>query len=119
MRKFFYLLFFVLFVAGLPSAAQDTIAIKMHAPVSKVLDAIEQQSGFLFVASDVDLDRKVDIDVQGQSIETVLKLLFAGSNVTWRIDGVNVYLFKQDVQDPAGPAKGNCSSFRSSAKRAE
>lgn len=106
MRKVFYLLFFVLFVAVLPLAAQDTITIKMQAPVSKVLDAIEQQSGFLFVASDIDLERKVDIDVHGQPIEPVLKALFTGSNVAWRIDGVNVYLFKQEAQGSTDPSKG-------------
>lgn len=72
-----------------------SISVKMaDAPLSKVLDEIERQSGYIFVSTDVDLARTVSLNVKGQTLEQTLRTLFAGSPVKWNISGINVTLSK-------------------------
>src|SRR5690606_23641960 len=51
--------------------------------IIEVLDEIEEQSEFYFLFNQklVDVDRKVDVDVQNKSIDFILQNLFAGTNV--------------------------------------
>lgn len=54
--------------------------------LEQVMDEIEQQSEFYFVFNQkqVDIDRKVDICVEGQIIE-ILPKLFDGTNVNYAV----------------------------------
>lgn len=65
--------------------SQETkLTLKMSdSKIIEVLDEIEEQSEFFFLFNQklVDVERKVDIDVQGKSIEFILQNLFAGTNV--------------------------------------
>jgi TonB-dependent starch-binding outer membrane protein SusC len=56
-------------------------------PIKEVLKLIENQSEFLFLYNSkiVDVERKVNIQVKNQEIETILNLLFAGSGVTHKL----------------------------------
>lgn len=86
---------------ALSVAAQEKISLKMRAPVSEVLDEIEHQTNYLFVGYDIDLGRKVYIEVTNENIEKVLDLVFKDSGIEWQIDGVNIYLSKKKPAETA------------------
>ncbi|MDD6766377.1 MAG: STN domain-containing protein [bacterium] len=68
--------------------AQNVITMSFrNATVEQVLDRIEQDTDYTFLYSDqmVDRNRKVSINVESQSLEETLKLLFAGTNIRYRI----------------------------------
>jgi TonB-linked SusC/RagA family outer membrane protein len=70
---------------ALSGYSQETkLTLKMSdSKIIDVLDAIEEQSEFFFLFNQklVDVERKVDIDVQEKSIDFILQKLFAGTNV--------------------------------------
>lgn len=73
--------------------AQGGITLKMdNAPLDKVMDAIEQQSQYLFLNDGVDVNMKVSVNAANEGISTVLNKVFAGKDVNWKIDGVNIYI---------------------------
>lgn len=89
-----------LFCPGQKTWAQTDsgITLKMeNARLESVLDAIEQQSKYLFLNDRVDLDRTVSIDVADAGIESVLETLFSGLDVEWRIEGTNIYISAKKV----------------------
>ncbi len=62
--------------------------LKMReATVKEVLNSIEKQSEFYFLYSDnlIDVERKVNIDIEQQKIGQVLNLLFDGTDVDYSI----------------------------------
>ena len=68
--------------------AQNVITMSFrNATVEQVLDRIEQDTDYTFLYSDqmVDRNRKVSINVESQSLEETLQLLFAGTNIRYRI----------------------------------
>ena len=93
--------FFLLFVlaSGLFAApansqvAKVTITLK-NASVAKVIDAIEKQSDYLFVYSknEIDLTRKVSVDIEQQSVAEVLSEVFDKTNVVYAMEGTNIML---------------------------
>lgn len=58
-----------------------------NATVEQVLDQIEKETEFSFLFTDksVNIDWSVDIDIQNENINKVLKTLFDGTNVQYRI----------------------------------
>jgi TonB-linked SusC/RagA family outer membrane protein len=56
--------------------------------VKKVLSEIEDQSEFYFMYSEkiIDVNREVDVNVDGEKIEPVLNTLFAGTDVNHKIE---------------------------------
>ena len=84
-----------------PSGQSGITLSRKGATVSEILDAVEAQSGFIFVTSGTDLTMKKDIDVRNAGIEEVLRVLFAGTGINWTVSGVNVYL---SHNIPRGPA---------------
>ena len=85
------------------------ITIKMdNARLESVLDAIEQQSKYLFLNDQVDLSKTVSINVSDADIKVVLDRLFAGSDVDWRIEGTNIYIsIKSESDDAADGVRDN------------
>ena len=84
------------------------ITIKVeNARLESVLDAIEQQSKYLFLNDQVDLSRTVSISVDDADIKTVLESLFSGSDVEWRIEGTNIYISVKVSREPAGSTPDN------------
>ena len=66
--------------------------------VVDVLEAIENQSEFRFAysAEFIDMDRKVDIDVKGKSIEQTLSVIFDGTDVKYSVNDRHIMLFQAD-----------------------
>ncbi len=71
-----------------------------------VLDAIEQQSKYLFLNNQVDMTRKVTVKLQNQPIENVLKQVFGGTPIKWEISGVNIYISKSEQKSPSSFISG-------------
>ena len=80
-------------VLGARGQNRQTITLKMeNSTLGKVMDAIENQSQYLFLNDGVDVSLPVDVNVRNASIETTLGQVFASKPVSWKIEGVNVYI---------------------------
>ncbi len=93
--KRFSLAVVLAFVAVTGAFAQNSreITLKMEgSPLGKVMDAIENQSQYLFLNDGVDVNMTVDINVTKATITTALENMFAAKPVIWKVDGVNVYI---------------------------
>jgi TonB-linked SusC/RagA family outer membrane protein len=71
-----------------------------NARVVDVLEAIENQSEFRFAysAKYIDMNRKVNVEVKGKSIEQTLSILFEGAGVTYSINDRHIMLFRADME---------------------
>ena len=90
-------------------AQNVTVTLSMrNATVEQVLDQIEEETDYTFVASDraVDLNRKVSLNVQSLSIEETLKQLFAGTNVSYKIVNNQIILSKAQASQQSKRVKG-------------
>lgn len=90
------LLFFQTFAASASVYADEKpLSLKMKdVPLEEVFQAIKEQSEFSIVynTKDIDLKKKVSIDVTNASIQTVLDQVLAGQNVEYRIDDKHIIL---------------------------
>ncbi|MBW8325386.1 MAG: TonB-dependent receptor [Prolixibacteraceae bacterium] len=68
--------------------------------VSDVLEAIENQSEFRFAysAEYIDMNRKVNVDIKGKSIEQTLSVLFEGTSVKYSVNDRHILLFLEGTQ---------------------
>lgn len=96
----------ILAVCAMTSAfAQNAgeITLKMeNAPLGKVMDAIENQSQYLFLNDGVDVNMIVDVNVTKATISATLNKIFAAKPVSWKIDGVNIYISTKKGDTAAG-----------------
>lgn len=96
----------ILAVCAMTSAfAQNAgeITLKMeNAPLGKVMDAIENQSQYLFLNDGVDVNMIVDVNVTKATISATLDKIFASKPVSWKIDGVNIYISTKKDDTAAG-----------------
>ncbi|MGQ8335006.1 TonB-dependent receptor [Sunxiuqinia sp. A32] len=69
-----------------------------NATIREALRSIEDQSGyyFLYTNEDVEINRKVNIDLKKMSIEDVLDNLFKGTDVVYKIADRQVVLLKEN-----------------------
>lgn len=67
-------------------------------PLSKVIDAIEAQSDYQFIFSleDVDIDRKVSVNIDKGTIDQVMQILFNETTIKYEIDIQNKVLLKSE-----------------------
>ena len=70
--------------------------------VEDVLREIEDQSDFRFFyqREQVDVERKIDLNIQGQTVEKVLDQLFTGQEVTFEVRQDNLILIKTQKVQP-------------------
>ena len=76
------------------------LTLKMEdAMVENVLSEIQKQSEFYFIYSEkvVNVERKVSIDIENQNVETVLKDVFAGTDVTFAIKDKLIVLSTPEI----------------------
>lgn len=96
----------ILAVCAMTSAfAQNAgeITLKMeNAPLGKVMDAIENQSQYLFLNDGVDVNMIVDVNVTKATISATLDKIFAAKPVSWKTDGVNIYISTKKDDTAAG-----------------
>ena len=94
-------------VASLPAFGQDrgTVTIKMtDVPMSQVMREIEQKTDFVFLNKDVDVTRRVSINVADRPVSDVLELLFKGQGVDYRIDARHIVISSAARKNPQGGA---------------
>ena len=92
-------------VASLPAFGQDrgTVTIKMtDVPMSQVMREIEQKTDFVFLNKDVDVTRRVSINVADRPVSDVLELLFKGQGVDYRIDAMHIVISSAARKTPQG-----------------
>lgn len=63
-------------------------------PAKTVLQEIERQSGYRFFYNSgvTDMDFAVSLTISDAAVESVLQKLFAGTDITWRIEGREIVL---------------------------
>lgn len=90
------------------AAAQEKITVKMQdATLESVLDAMEQQSKYLFLCDKVDLSHRLTVNVDNLSIDEALSRIFKDTDITWEITGTNVYVSrKQEDAAKGGKVSG-------------
>ena len=96
---YFKILSIIAAILMLPAAmsAQDAPKISINAddvPLSDVLEQIEQQSDYSFIynAQQVDVARKVSLDIRNATVNEALDRLFSGTAVTYSIDMNHIIL---------------------------
>ncbi|WP_295938086.1 SusC/RagA family TonB-linked outer membrane protein [uncultured Alistipes sp.] len=72
--------------------------------LERVINEIEKQTRYLFVARNVDTNMPVSVDAEDKTINEVLSQLFYNTDISYKIEGVNIILDKKGtatVQQPA------------------
>lgn len=79
-------------------SAQISVDFK-NTSIENILQNIEEKSDyyFLYSRSVIDVNRKVDLKVDNQEIETVLALLFENTGVNYSIEGRQIVLSKENA----------------------
>jgi TonB-dependent starch-binding outer membrane protein SusC len=94
-------------ISGYSQATKLTLKMS-DSKVIEVLDEIEEQSEFFFLFNQklVDVERKVDVDVEEKSIDFILQNLFAGTDVNHMVIDRQIVLttFKKDLLPQQQPA---------------
>ena len=70
---------------------------------SEVLEAIEAQTDYLFVydKNEIDLNRKVSVQAEGQAVSRVLSSVFQGTDVAYAMEGSNIMLMRRGESIPS------------------
>lgn len=83
-------------------AEQATLTVKMNnSTVKEVFSHIEKNSEFIFVyhGSKIDLNRKVNVNVNNQSVEKILDSMFSGTDVEYIIKDRQIIVRKNEKQE--------------------
>ncbi len=78
-----------------------------NSTVAKVIDAIESQTDYLFVYSknEIDLTRKVSVEVDRKAVSEVLSEVFDKTNVVYAMEGTNIMLMTDATTTTAQQGK--------------
>lgn len=77
------------------NAQEKTVSIHaQNVPISEVLDEIEKQTGYMFVynSNEIDLERRINADIQNGTMAAVLKAVLEGTDITYAQHGQNIML---------------------------
>ena len=80
-------------------AEQTTLTVRMNnRTVKDVFNYIEKNSEFIFVyhGSNINLNRKVNVNVHNQTVETILNNMFAGTGVEYIINDRQIIVRKNE-----------------------
>lgn len=83
------------FPSGLSAQNGPGGTISLHrrnSPLKEVIEAIKQQSDYSFLidAEDIDVNRKVSVEVTNKTIRETLEILFKGQPVRYEIKGMHI-----------------------------
>ena len=75
-------------------------------PLKVILEDVTRQTGFSLAYSSqfVNLNTTANVTADQKELDPVLAQLFSGTNIGYRIEGKEIYLFKKE-QQPAGVSK--------------
>lgn len=97
---FFLLLFVAQTFATVTYSQQTRLTLKMQgAKVIDVLGKIEDESRFYFLFNQklVDVERRVDVDVENESVEKILNGIFGNTNVSYVVKDRQIVLTTADL----------------------
>ena len=80
-------------------AEQTTLTVRMNnRTVKDVFSYIEKNSEFIFVyhGSNINLNRRVNVDVDNQTVESILKNMFAGTDIEYIINDRQIIVRKNE-----------------------
>lgn len=88
--------------------AQDITLKTGRTTIREVIETLQKDYGYSFSirTSEVDVNKNISIDVTNAGINTVLDKIFAGSKVSYSIDG-NLISITEAVQPKATPSQKN------------
>lgn len=91
--------------AGRASAQSVPVTLQVSdAPLEQVLGAIEKQTTYLFVYDkNVDVARRVSLDVKEMSLGGVLNRLFQGSDTAYAVENTSIVLTQKPAAKPGQP----------------
>lgn len=100
------LLFGIILHVGVSNVHSQTTINALNlkdATVEEVLSSIEENSNFYFLYNSklINVDRKISINTNGQSIETILESIFKQTDVVYKIEGYQIILSKKEVDSPS------------------
>ncbi|MDR1098327.1 MAG: SusC/RagA family TonB-linked outer membrane protein [Tannerella sp.] len=101
MRVAIILLFVFIFQAGAENLYSQSARVSLdmrNATVEEVLNTIEEESEFYFLYNSklVNVDRKVNVKVKSQPVETVLDRLFASTDVIYKVEDRQIILSSKE-----------------------
>ncbi len=101
MRITILLLFGIVLQAAAHSLYSQSAKVSLdmrNATIEEVLQTIEEKSEFYFLYNSklIDVDRKVNISVESQSIESVLRKLFGATDVGYKIEDRQIILSRKE-----------------------
>ena len=72
---------------------------RQNAPISRVLDDIEEQTGYSILVrnNDINVKKKVSVNADNKTIEQVLASVFKGMDVRYDVEGKTISIYKPDV----------------------
>ena len=90
---------------------QARVTLRMdNATLQEVVDAIEQQSQYLFLMNQVDVKMPVSINAENLPLTDVLDRIFSSTDISWNIQGMNVYISREEAEDNSQQSVGNTVS---------
>lgn len=96
---FLFQLFFVFTASANELLQNKRLTIQQKSTsIGKVLDEIEQKTGYFILVRDNDLNiqEKVTIDLKDQTLHQIFTTLFHGKNVTYEIKNQTITIFKPE-----------------------
>lgn len=90
------------------SAQEQTKGITLDmqdVSLGSVMQAIEQQSDYIFTNSQVDENMLISIKVSNADINDVLKELNDATGITWTVQGTEIQISNKSAQNPIGGGK--------------
>jgi len=98
MKLFAVLICFVGLTGSFASTAQTKLKLNIkNTTIKNVLNQIENQSeySFMYDASKINVDRKINLIVEKSSVEDILKIIFSNQNVSYRIIDRHIIISKK------------------------
>ena len=91
--------------AEMSYAEQTSFTVSMENQTLKsVINWVEKNSQFIFIyRTDIDLSRRVNVDVRNKTIEEVLKQMFAGTDLEYHIRDRQVIIRKAISREETRP----------------
>ena len=98
--RFLLMALFCGLMVPLPMSAQTINFSVQNVTVQEAITALNKSENYSVIlnADDIDLDRKVSISVKNATIEDVLDRIFAGQEVSYKIDGRRISVTKKVLQ---------------------
>ena len=97
-KLFAVLICFVGLTGSFASTAQTKLKLNIkNTTIKNVLNQIENQSeySFMYDASKINVDRKINLTVENSSVEDILKIIFPNQNVFYRIIDRHIIISKK------------------------